>query len=275
MGFRENHTPVYADIVQIVRKGFNLLGPEVQEEIKLFVNSRQDATGAFVDRGGQGDLYYSLFGYWLSSALQLSENLEKLRNFIADNERTKPQQLVNKYCVSLLKKALNIKTKPPKLKSLFFGRDFKTNFSYRLFLFLLAFDAWFGRKWWLMLIGKIGLWFYRPPAGAPSSLWAAITVATFELGGNVSRKQQHLLSYFDNSTGFKAFQQTVSADTLSTGVALYALQKTGFDSRIIAPACLDFIQRNYERGAFLSGDGDPTRDLEYTFYGLLALGSLA
>jgi hypothetical protein len=275
MGFRENHTPVYADFVQILRKAFSLLEPEVKEEIKLFVNSRQDATGAFVDRGGQGDLYYSLFGYWLSSALQLSENLEKLSNFIADNEQQKPQQLVDKYCASLLKKALDIKTKPPKLKSLFSDRDFQTNFSYRLFLFLLVFDAWFGRKRWLILIGKIGLWFYRPPAGAPSSLWAATTVATFELGGNVSRKQQHLLSYFDDSSGFKAFQQTASADTLSTGVALYALQKTGFDNRIIAPVCFDFIQQNYERGAFLSGDGDLTRDLEYTFYGLLALGSLA
>ncbi|WP_159523190.1 hypothetical protein [Sunxiuqinia indica] len=275
MGLRENHTPIYADFIQILKKGFNLLGTETQEEIKLFVNSQQDETGAFVDRGGQGDLYYSLFGYWLSAALQLPENLEKLRSFIADNEQQKPQQLVDSYCALLLKKALTVETKPPKLKSLFPGRDFRASFSYRLFLFLLVFDAWFGRKWWLILTGKIGLWFYRPPAGAPSSLWAAITIAIFELGGNVSPKQQQLLSYFDDSSGFKAFQQTASADTLSTGVALYALQKTGFDSRIIAPTCFDFIQHNYERGAFLSGDGDLTRDLEYTFYGLLALGSIA
>ncbi|MFA5330143.1 MAG: hypothetical protein WC384_20280 [Prolixibacteraceae bacterium] len=34
------------------------------------------------------------------------------------------------------------------------------------------------------------------------------------------------------------------------------------------------IPENYANGAFLSGDGDLTEDLEYTFYGLLALGVL-
>jgi hypothetical protein len=61
---------------------------------------------------------------------------------------------------------------------------------------------------------------------------------------------------------------------LSTGVALFVLKETGYDLRMIKPGCLDFIQENYSAGAFLSGDGDVTKDLEYTFYGLLALGSL-
>ena len=62
--------------------------------------------------------------------------------------------------------------------------------------------------------------------------------------------------------------------TLSTAVALFVLRETAYDMRMITPVCLDFVQQNYDDGAFLSGDGDATRDLEYTFYGLLALGTL-
>ena len=62
---------------------------------------------------------------------------------------------------------------------------------------------------------------------------------------------------------------------LSTAVALFALNYAESDLRLLKPACLDFIQQNFADGAFLSGDGDQTADLEYTFYGLLALGVLA
>lgn len=84
-----------------------------------------------------------------------------------------------------------------------------------------------------------------------------------------------ILSYFDEVNGFKVYRQNNTADLLSTAVALYALRVSGYDLRLIAPACLKFVQDNYCDGAFLSGDGDQTRDLEYTFYGLLALGTLS
>jgi hypothetical protein len=75
-------------------------------------------------------------------------------------------------------------------------------------------------------------------------------------------------------SGFRVFKQIRNCDMLSTAVALYVLKETGYDLRLTAPGALSFIESNYESGAFLSGDGDPTRDLEYTFYGLIALGSL-
>jgi len=62
---------------------------------------------------------------------------------------------------------------------------------------------------------------------------------------------------------------------LSTAVALFALNYVDYDLRLLKPSCLDFIGQNFSDGAFLSGDGDPTADVEYTFYGLLALGVLA
>ena len=86
--------------------------------------------------------------------------------------------------------------------------------------------------------------------------------------------EESILPYSVESGGFRAFESIETADMLSTGVSLFVLKEIGFDLRMLAPANLDFIQQNYNSGAFLSGDGDLTKDLEYTFYGLLALGSL-
>jgi hypothetical protein len=89
-------------------------------------------------------------------------------------------------------------------------------------------------------------------------------------------KEQQLLSSFAlASGGFKAFTHLRNADMLSTAVALFALTYAGHDVRLLLPSCLDFIEQNYAEGAFLSGDGDSTADVEYTFYGLLALGVMA
>jgi len=61
---------------------------------------------------------------------------------------------------------------------------------------------------------------------------------------------------------------------LSTAVASFALKTANSDLRLVRPACLKLIEQNYSNGAFLAGNGDKMRDLEYTFYGLLALGVL-
>ena len=90
-----------------------------------------------------------------------------------------------------------------------------------------------------------------------------------------SENQELLKSFACETGGFKAFMHLGNSDLLSTAVALFALNYSGSDLRLLKPACLDFIGQNFADGAFLSGDGDQTADLEYTFYGLLALGVLA
>jgi hypothetical protein len=138
----------------------------------------------------------------------------------------------------------------------------------------LVFDARYGKKQGLYLLVRLFLFYYKPLGNHPCSMVAAMTVAKHEVGLDTLNLEKKLLAYFDEKSAFKAFEQVQTGDMLSTAVALFALQKTEFDLRLIAPKCLSFIQQNYEDGAFLSGDGDQTRDLEYTFYGLLALGCL-
>lgn len=72
-----------------------------------------------------------------------------------------------------------------------------------------------------------------------------------------------------------ATKTTKAADLLSTAVALYSLYFAGADLRKIRPACLDYIDSLFHNGGFSANSIDPDTDIEYTFYGLLALGALA
>ena len=109
---------------------------------------------------------------------------------------------------------------------------------------------------------------------SPCSEVAAKVFLQKMLNQDGEKDQKLLKSFACESGGFKAFAHLQQADMLSTAVALFALDFAGSDLRLLKPACLDFIQQNFVDGAFLSGDGDQTADLEYTFYGLLALGVL-
>ena len=64
-------------------------------------------------------------------------------------------------------------------------------------------------------------------------------------------------------------------DLLSTAVALYALHFLDADIRIMKPDCLIFIDDLYDNGGFRATKYDSVTDVEYTFYGLLALGSMS
>jgi len=149
------------------------------------------------------------------------------------------------------------------------------NTAYRFFLFMLSFDALFGRNSVIYFFVRIFLNFYKLPEDLPCSFSAALLMAKFLTGKNVKEEGELLLHYFEKGKGFKVFPEQSNADLLSTAVALFALKTIGQDLRTLAPDCLDLIQENYENGAFLSGDGDSSHDLEYTFYGLLTLGVLA
>ena len=276
MSSTTQYIPIYKQFIDLIEAGFGMLDEASQLEIQQFVGSCQHADGSFVNRGGDSDLYYSLFGFWLSFALKLGGQLEQLKYFVLNEENGKQKNTVDEFALRLIQIGLTT-AKPPRiflLKNLISGKH-QTNFSYQLFLFLLVFDARHGRKVWLYFFVRLWLRFYNTPANSPCSVLAALMVARHEVGMNTKESQKQLFSYFDEKSGFRAFEHLESGDLLSTSVALFALQKVDLDLRLIAPACFDFIQSNYEQGAFLSGDGDETRDLEYTFYGLLALGCLA
>lgn len=266
----------YQQFMAFVSAGFSALDSSIQQEIIRFLKTQQHAKGAFVDRGGKPDLYYSLFGYWICTALGDVYSVEKFEEFIALKHKGNGT-IIDQMSVLLIQ---SNSAKQNNNVSLFFMLKLvlKPNsgihLSYRLFFAILVLDAQKHKNLGLQCIAKIILFGYKPASNLPCSIISSIMLAKKRVGLKMEREQKSLLTYYCENNGFRAFKQIANADMLSTAVALFALKYVGYDLRCIAPSCLEFIQANYDDGAFLSGDGDKTRDLEYTFYGLLALGIL-
>ncbi len=253
-----------------------MLGKKNQRELTAFVKANQHSGGGFTDRAGNPDLYYSLFGVLLASAMDMTGTLETHKQFIKQ-KLIQNKNPVDDFVVMLIQDLLfgNEYNRPSfyKILKLAFGKNRGTSFFYRLFLFLLVTDAFYSRKV-TGIFAQLGLIFYTLPAESPCSVFAAYTVAREKANMKTQKEKQKLFSFYEEAKGFKAFSEASEADMLSTAVALFALKTTDADLRMVAPGCLNFIQQNYDNGAFLSGTGDKGRDLEYTFYALMALGTL-
>lgn len=274
---KEPYQPVYLQFISEIEKGFLLLDDTSRAEVVEFVKSQQNKNGGFNDRGGNADLYYSLFGAWISKALKLDNQQAKLQEYISSVQAS--NKIVDKFSMLLIRLVLeeNGFNKPSLGELLrWVKKDAKNiNAAYRFFLFMLSFDGLFGRNRLVYFVIKVFLGFYKPSNDLPCSFFAAMILARFLTGKKVENESKTLIQYFERGKGFKVFPEQENADLLSTAVSLFALKKIGADLRTIAPDCLDLVQQNYDSGAFLSGDGDSSRDLEYTFYGLLTLGVLS
>ena len=272
----DRNIPVHRWLITYLKNGFEVLDQQAQQEVVEFLTQSQDKKGGFTDRAGTPDLYYSLFGSWLAQGVGQTTLLDNLKEFI---KKQNPDKLGVVEQMALLLIRSDIETdapevSAPKLLKLFYRQGKNIHLSYRFFLFTLVFDAIGKRKQFYYFLARIGLFFYKPKSDFPCSLVAALLYARKKLGLKYDKQKQHILNFALKNGGFKAFQNVKNADMLSTGVALFALSETMADLRLLKPATLGFIQDNFNGGAFLSGDGDQTCDLEYTFYGLLALGSL-
>jgi hypothetical protein len=271
------YLPFYLQFIAEIEKGFLMLDETSRAEVTDFVKTQQHKNGAFTDRAGNPDLYYSLFGAWLSKALNLDEQLTSLRNFILSGKFDSPKG-VGQFSVLLLGLMTGVpeyrKTGMIKLVRIF--RETKNlSPAYRFFLFMLSFDALYGKNRLIYFFTRIIMRFYKPSEDLPCSFLAALLLAKFITGREINREVSLLQAFFEKGEGFKAFREQPNADLLSTAVALFALKKTGTDLRLLALDCLKLAGENYDNGAFLSGDGDFSCDLEYTFYGLLILGTLS
>jgi hypothetical protein len=76
--------------------------------------------------------------------------------------------------------------------------------------------------------------------------------------------------------GFRAIPDAPIPDLLSTAVILHALDGLQMPLANIKEACLDFVDSLWtNQGGFHGNWADDDLDIEYTYYGLLALGHLA
>lgn len=298
------YTPFYVQMIQLLQQAVALLDEQGRDEILNFILSQQHEDGGFCDRGGRSDLYYSLFGLLILRALDESEEksavlgqpkespavgtshhhlvgdaMLKLKHFTRMRSAAEVPGFIERCCLVLLQKELKLK-KSARLKAFwslvrsFWKERSSINLSYRSFVLFLTLDALFPVSAVIKLPARRMMAQTVVNEHSPCSEVAA-NVFLQKLINQKNTKDEELLRSFACQTGgFKAFLHMGHADMLSTAVALFALNYSGADLRLLKPSTLDFIQTNYFSGAFLSGDDDQTADVEYTFYGLLALGVL-
>lgn len=280
----------YSIIIRHLEKAFSVLDGQGREEVLKFVIGEQNSDGGFRDRGNSSDLYYSLFGLLLLRAFrfndseyikvnQVSISLELLKNYASSKSNGNPTGFIEKCCLVLLQKELKI-CKFSRFKSLlllgqsFWKERYSINVSYRSFVLFLTLDAVLPFRRILISGAKRMMAKTFLDENSPSSEVAAKLFLKKMTMQNGTKEEELLRKFACESGGFKAFLHIENADMLSTAVALFALKFSEADLRLLKPCCLGFIEENYTDGAFISGDSDLTRDVEYTFYGLLALGVL-
>lgn len=280
-------------MIALLENALALLDEQGREEVLQFILNRQNEDGGFRDRGDSSDLYYSLFGLLILRALEnngkanpvnqhalVLNSLLKLKHYTQRQSTATVPGFIEKCCLVLLQSELKSKRVTRFVSMLSLARSFwkeraSINLSYRSFVLFLTLDA-------VLPLSAI----IKRPAGrmmqqttlndhSPCSEVAAKVFLNKMMQKQNPAEVALLRSFVAPTGGFKAFQHLDRADMLSTAVALFALKYADADLRLLKPSTLDFIQSNYSNGAFLSGDDDLTEDVEYTFYGLLALGVLA
>ena len=247
-------------------------------ELIHFVKSSQNNDGGFKNRDGSSDPYYSLFGFLIAYGLGLTAELDRLKEFLLHRKKTLIHTLTDEYALIIMDALLSQRKEKRwrrvfhLIRKFFFKKD-RMEAPYNIFLLLLALETLIGRrKFIFLLIRKMtkkldaGNWL-------PCSQLAALMVLKYELGISFDRESQLIPDYYSNESSFSIYPKT-SPDMLSTAVVLFAMKHCGIDRRLYVPSSLRFIGSQFSEGAFLPGNGDMTRDLEYTFYGMLALTSI-
>lgn len=258
----------------ILKLSLNLLDPVFTENLRDYVRNSQTQSGGFKDRAGNPDLYYTLFGWFVADALGMKQECSLVWPYVSSEITRKEPEGVYLHCAAVLS-AVNGQAK-------IFGKSFgaklrqsagmKDQQLYGSFLSLMSF--YYLRDFSGLFRIRQSLRSVTGTDTLPCPVTAASLVLSKSFREPVDGLIKQLLSFYDGKGGFMATHSTPMADLLSTAVALYALRFAGYDLREIRPDSLDFADSLFRDGGFSGHPLDPDPDIEYTFYGLLALGSL-
>ena len=269
---------IYPKLLEpVLAKAPQILDDEMVSEIRSFVIRQQTNEGGFADRGGKTDLYYTLFGIYVAEALSVKDVLEPARNYIKNLVQNSHLTGVHLYCGAILySKLIGSDETSEKLRRQIIS-DLRISISeqpeYSGFLGILALYYLEDYRNIQHVVNQ-----YKRSVtikeNTPCPVVAANAVIQAMGGIKSSGNAEAMYSFRRENGGFAALHRAPSDDLLSTGVALYALHFLEADIRLIKPDCLGFIDNLYDNGGFRSTPEDYMTDVEYTFYGLLALGSM-
>jgi prenyltransferase beta subunit len=287
-------------MLQVARLSPKLLGDSA-DLVRDFLRSQLTPAGGFADRAGNPDLYYTVFGleglFALRADLPVAQVLGYLKGFGAGPDL----DFVHLSCLCRCwagmpkdeHKHIPVETILSKVESF---RSADGGYAqepgaadgtvYGCFLALGAYQD-LGREvpnrgGVLNCISRLraedGGYTNQQdmPVGLTPSTAAAVTLLRQWNEPIPAGIGDWLLSRHAADGGFFAAPFTPMPDLLSTATALHALEGMQVSLDAIREPCLDFIDTLWtSKGGFHGNWADDELDVEYTYYGLLALGHLS
>tara|TARA_R110002096_G_scaffold147671_19_gene307740 strand:+ start:3153 stop:4025 length:873 start_codon:yes stop_codon:yes gene_type:complete len=289
-------------MLQVARLAPSLLGDAV-ELIEGFVRGSQNEDGGFGDRDGKSDLYYTSFAIDALTALQKDLPESQIADFLNHFGDGEGLDFVHLCCLARCWSALKSETVNSADLEGIFGRieEFRTpEGGYEqsptaqhgsCYGCLLAYGAYADHQRTPPSLDGLtkcldglrtseGAWANDTniPIGSGPATAAAVTLCRNLRHPMASEETANaLMQCFDvESGGFKAIPNAPMPDLLSTAVILHALDGLQAPLAKLKEPCLDFIDTLWtNEGGFHGTWADDALDVEYTYYGLLALGHLA
>ncbi len=292
------------EMLQVARLAPSILGDEATALVRSFVRSRQGDSGGFADRDGEPDLYYTSFA--IDCLTALGEDLPEaaLHGYLRQHlEAVEALDFVHLCCLArcasaLREERISVSELEPVFREIEAYRTgdggynqtpgATTGSAYACFL---AYGAYSDhrrevpepdgiRRTLLTLKQSTGAWANDttlPVANVPATAAAVTLCRNLHVPVSPETGAWILGQCFDPvGGGVVPFPGAPIPDLLSTAVALHALDglQVSFEER--KEALLDFVDTLWtNEGGFHGSWEDDDLDIEYTYYGLLALGHLA
>ena len=254
------------DFLKTCSAGFARMTDAAQTALRFSVRNSQLPDGLFPDRSGRGDVYYTLFGLCLAYVSGAAVDCDACA---ATLESSAPADLVHRAALAYSRNLLKLMNLPRAIQKMPFPAP-KLDFPDLPDAAFPQGDRSSPYSCFLRNDTATDLTPYRLENGLYSNLkgsgeyGVAATAAALCL--HPDETTAAALAALQNPDG-----TFPGGDLLTAAVALYALKRTGhaahYDVRGFLSGCFR------PDGLFGAVPGDPSGDLEYTVYGLLAMGA--
>lgn len=285
-------------MLQVARLATRMLG-ESADLVVAFLRSRLLPEGAFMNREGKADLYYTVFGIEGMLALQQAPPKDVIANWLRHYGAGEDLDFVHLCCLARCWSALDAEALSTEARHAMASHleKHRAGTGYHpapgkeqgsAYGCLLAAAAYEDIGLPLPEPAKVkacmdgllcpgGGWTNETALLLPNAPGTAAALALYRrLGWQVPTDSiDWLMNCRQPEGGFLAFPGAPIPDLLSTAVALHGLAGAQADLTGLKEPCLDFIDSLWNaEGGFHGNWTDDTLDCEYTYYGLLALGHL-
>lgn len=279
-------------LLKTIQRGYEALSQDAKLMMSDFILTQRCKDGGFINKQGEQDLYYTTFGSLLQYVFGINYNTGELKRYL-DSIDADNLDLIHyaAYMRCRLLASVTDSKFPGVLTSLISQKNIRSEES---------FEVWpnndknapYSRFIWLSLLedtnnSKQHTWLseeyaikgggYSNVKGQDSASVNATAAALMVKGQNegydkTAQDVLYLLNSQLPSGGFKASPQTHMPDLLSTATALFTLLCYDVQPRYSAQ---EFVEAHWlDNGGFGATILDSNSDVEYLFYGLLALGTL-